>query len=174
MKDGCDTMNDNENVIENNTTTSSAEDYIRAIEELRNSTVSKEDFDRERAEKKRLLESLTRGEYLATGATPGKEKKSVDELRKALANPDQTNLEYWTTAMTLRETLMEEGQPDPFTPVGRQIQASETDKAEAQRVADGIAWCIEKAEGNAALFNSYLQQITVEPPEVRLMRSRKK
>lgn len=172
MKDGCNTMNDNENVIENNTT-SSAEDYIRAIEDLRNSTVSKEDFDRERAEKKRLLESLTRGEYL-TDATPGKEKKSVEELRKALANPDQTNLEYWTTAITLRETLMEEGKPDPFTPVGYQIQASETDKAEAQRVADGISWCIEKSEGNAALFNSYLQQITVEPPEIRLMRSKKK
>ena len=64
--------------------------------------------------------------------------------------------------------------PDPFIPVGRQIQASETDKASAQRVADGIQYCIEKSEGNAALFTSYLQQITVEPPEVRLLSRKKK
>lgn len=171
MKDGYDTMNENENVIEN-TTTTSAEEYIKTIEEMRRNSVSKEEYDKLRGERNSLLQSLSRGEYITTA--PTREKKDIDELRRNLAKPDQTNLEYWTNAMTLREELMEQGKPDPFIPVGRQIQASEADKVSAQKVADGIQYCIEKSGGNPALFTSYLQQITVEPPEVRLLSRKKK
>ena len=165
-------MNDEMKNNENSVDTTSADEYIRTIEEMRRNSVSKEEYDKLRGERNSLLQSLSRGEYITT--QPSREKKDIDELRRNLAKPDQTNLEYWTNAMTLRETLMEEGKPDPFIPVGRQIQASETDKASAQRVADGIMYCIEKSEGNPALFTSYLQQITVEPPEVRLLARKKK
>ena len=165
-------MNDEMKNNENSVDTTSADEYIKTIEEMRRNSVSKEEYDKLRGERNSLLQSLSRGEYIET--TPSREKKDIDELRRSLAKPDQTNLEYWTNAMTLRDELLEQGKPDPFTPVGRQIQASEDDKRQAQRVADGIRYCIEKSEGNPALFTSYLQQITVEPPEVRLLARKKK
>lgn len=159
-------MTENENVT-TTTIETSADEYIRIIEEMHQSTVSKEEYEKLKGERNSLLQSLSRGEYFTE--TPSRERKDIAELRRNLAKPDQTNLEYWTNAITLRNELMEQGKPDPFIPVGHQIQASEADKAEAQRVADGIAYCIEKSEGNPAVFNSFLQQITVEPPEVRLL-----
>lgn len=153
-------------------TIATAEDYIQAIAELHSNTVPKEEYQKVVDERRQLIQSLTRGETLMT--QPTKEKRNIDELRNRLGEPDLTNMEYWTRALELREAVMEEGKPDPFTPIGHQVQATEEDKAMAQRVADGITWCIEKADGNPAVFNSYLQQITVEPPEVRLMRAKKK
>ena len=105
--------------VEDNT-----QDYIAAIKELKQNSVDRSEYDRLRAENKKLIDAVVNGQ-------PGQEepvftkhsKEQIDDLRNELFNSPRelTNLEYVTKAMELREALIENGEPDPFLPVGKQI-----------------------------------------------------
>ena len=105
--------------VEDNT-----QDYLAAIKELKQNSVDRSEYDKLRAENKRLIDAVVNGQ-------PGQEeqvvvkhsKEQIDELRNDLFNSPKelSNLEYVTKAMELREALMENGEPDPFLPVGKQI-----------------------------------------------------
>lgn len=141
-------------------------DYIAAINELKANSVDREKYMKLKDENQRLLETLVSGGQLEV---PKEEKVDMAELRKELYGGGQTlsNLDYWTKTMKLREAIMEEGKPDPFTPQGKQIVATDEDKAAAQRVADGIQHCIDVAEGDNLVFTNELQRIMVDTAPIR-------
>ena len=105
--------------VEDNT-----QDYLAAIKELKENSVNRSEYDKLRAENKRLIDAVVNGQ-------PGQEeqvfvkhsKEQIDDLRNELFNSPRelNNLEFITKAMELREALMENGEPDPFLPVGKQI-----------------------------------------------------
>ena len=107
-----------EEVIQDN-----AQDYIAEIQKLKESTVSKEQYQKLLEDNKRLIQSLASGEKgEAEGASAG---ATLEELRKKLSNPeDMTNLEYITAALELREKVMETGGDDPFLPNGTHARAT--------------------------------------------------
>jgi hypothetical protein len=73
--------------------TSTAEDYIEAIKNLKQTTVDKTAYDALRSENKKLLESLINGEEIQPQNKVLTE--SIEELRKeVLTNDSLTNLEY--------------------------------------------------------------------------------
>ena len=88
-------MNDeliNEQTADTQSTTT-AEDYIEAIKNLKQTTVDKSAYDSLRAENKKLLESLINGEEIQPQNKVLSE--SIDELRHdILSNDSLTNLEY--------------------------------------------------------------------------------
>ena len=88
-------MNDeliNEQTADTQSTTT-AEDYIEAIKNLKQTTVDKSAYDSLRAENKKLLESLINGEEIQPQNKVLSE--SIDELRHdILQNDSLTNLEY--------------------------------------------------------------------------------
>lgn len=114
-----------EEVIQDN-----AQDYIAEIQKLKESTVSKEQYQKLLEDNKRLIQSLASGERgEAEGASAGAD---LEELRKKLSNPeDMTNLEYVTTALELREKIMESGGDDPFLPNGTHARATAADREAA-------------------------------------------
>ena len=144
--------------VEDNT-----QDYLLAIKELKEKSVDRSEYDKLRAENKRLIDAVVNGQ-------PGQEeqvvvkhsKEQIDDLRNELFNSPKelNNLEYITKAMELREALMENGEPDPFLPVGKQISPTRDDLEGAEKVAQVYKECIDYAEGDSEVFTNELMRRT--------------
>ena len=144
--------------VEDNT-----QDYLAAIKELKEKSVDRSEYDKLRAENKKLIDAVVNGQ-------PGQEepavvkhsKEQIDELRNDLFNSPRelNNLEYITKAMELREALMENGEPDPFLPYGKQISPTRDDLEGAEKVAQVYRECIDYAEGDSEVFTNELMRRT--------------
>ena len=144
--------------VEDNT-----QDYLAAIKELKENSVNRSEYDKLRAENKRLIDAVVNGQ-------PGQEeqvfvkhsKEQIDDLRNELFNSPRelNNLEFITKAMELREALIENGEPDPFLPVGKQISPTRDDLEGAEKVAQVYRECIEYAEGDSEVFTNELMRRT--------------
>ncbi len=134
-------------------------DYITAIKELKENSVDRSKYEQLRAENKKLLDSIVNGTPVEVKV---EDKKSIEELRAAYLKEDQSNLEYITNALALREAIMAEGKPDPFLPIGEQIMPTDSDIATAQKVANVLQECVEYAEGDSAVFTNELQRRLVD------------
>ena len=144
--------------VEDNT-----QDYINAIKDLKQNSVDRSEYEKLRAENKRLIDAVVNGQ-------PGQEeqvvvkhsKEQIDDLRNDLFNSPRelNNLEFITKAMELREALMENGEPDPFLPVGKQISPTGDDLEGAEKVAQVYKECIEYAEGDSEVFTNELMRRT--------------
>ena len=144
--------------VEDNT-----QDYLAAIKELKENSVNRSEYDKLRAENKKLIDAVVNGQ-------PGQEeqvlvkhsKEQIDDLRNDLFNSPRelNNLEFITKTMELREALMENGEPDPFLPVGKQISPTRDDIEGAEKVAQVYKECIEYAEGDSEVFTNELMRRT--------------
>ena len=144
--------------VEDNT-----QDYLAAIKELKENSVNRSEYEKLRAENKKLIDTVVNG-------LPGQEeqvvvkhsKEQIDDLRNDLFNSPRelNNLEFITKAMELREALMENGEPDPFLPVGKQISPTRDDLEGAEKVAQVYKECIEYAEGDSEVFTNELMRRT--------------
>jgi hypothetical protein len=135
-------------------------DYIAAINELKQNSVDRSKYDALKAENKKLLDSIVNGTEIAQPAV--EQKKSVEELRAAYLKEDQSNLEYITNALKLREAIIAEGKPDPFLPIGEQIMPTDDDVKTAEKVAQVLQECVDYAEGDSAVFTNELQRRLVD------------
>jgi len=135
-------------------------DYIAAINELKQNSVDRSKYDALKAENKKLLDSIVNGTEIAQPTV--EEKKSVEELRAAYLKEDQSNLEYITNTLKLREAIIAEGKPDPFLPIGEQIIPTDDDVKTAEKVAQVLQECVDYAEGDSAVFTNELQRRLVD------------
>lgn len=135
-------------------------DYIAAIKELKENSVDRSKYDALKAENKKLLDSIVNGTNIDLPAV--EEKKSTEELREAYLKEDQSNLEYITNTLKLREALIAEGKPDPFLPIGNQIMPTDEDVKTAEKVAQILQECVDYAEGDSAVFTNELQRRMVD------------
>lgn len=135
-------------------------DYISAINEIKQNSVSKEAYDKLKKENKQLLDSLVNGKEIELESKP----VDVNELRKKLFNPDGSlsNLDYVSTALQLRDALIEQGEPDPFLPVGEKVVISDDDIAKAENVASVLQDMVDIADGNNVVFNQEYQRRVVD------------
>ena len=144
--------------VEDNT-----QDYLAAIKELKEKSVDRSEYDKLRAENKKLIDAVVNGQPGQEEPTVVKHsKEQIDELRNDLFNSPRelNNLEYITKAMELREALMENGEPDPFLPVGKQISPTRDDLEGAEKVAHVYRECIDYAEGDSEVFTNELMRRT--------------
>lgn len=147
-------------IIENEQDEGQGIDYLSVIQELKAKTVAKEDFEKLKDENKRLLKTLIDGGNI----TMEKEAPTVDKdaLRKELygSDTDLSNLEYVSKTLQLRQALIDEGEMDPFLPIGKNISPTPDDEKAAQKVADVMQECIEYAQGDSELFTQELMRRT--------------
>ena len=156
-------MLEEEKVSVSGTVEDNTQDYIAAIKELKQNSVNRSEYEKLRAENKKLIDAVVNGQ-------PGQEeqvlvkhsKEQIDDLRNDLFNSPRelTNLEFITKTMELREALMENGEPDPFLPVGKQISPTRDDIEGAEKVAQVYKECIEYAEGDSEVFTNELMRRT--------------
>lgn len=150
-----------EDKIENGTGTDVVDntDYIAAIKELKENSVDRSKYEALRAENKKLLDSIVNGTPVEVKV---EDKKSIEELRAAYLKEDQSNLEYITNTLKLREAIIAEGKPDPFLPIGEQIMPTDEDVKTAEKVANVLQECVDYAEGDSAVFTNELQRRLVD------------
>ena len=134
-------------------------DYIAAIKELKQNSVDRSKYEALRAENKKLLDSIVNGTPVEVKV---EDKKSIEELRAAYLKEDQSNLEYITNTLKLREAIIAEGKPDPFLPIGEQIMPTDEDIKTAEKVANVLQECVDYAEGDSAVFTNELQRRLVD------------
>ena len=150
-------MNENEK----NLTTEETEenDYIQAINELKANTVDKSQYEKLKAENKKLLDSLVSGQ--TPDIAKPVEKPDINELRRKLFNSenDLNNLERVETMLKLRNALIENGERDPFLPIGDMAEITSDTIARAENVAAGYQYCVDLAEGDQRVFNAHLERI---------------
>lgn len=134
-------------------------DYVAAIQELQNNSVSKEQYNKLRSENKKLLDALVNGQQIDL---PKEEPVDIEALRSKLFNSetDLNNLEYVDTALKLRKALIDQGEPDPFVGCGSKIQITNDMYDSAERVAEGLQYCVDFADGDSGIFTAQLQRIT--------------
>lgn len=142
------------------------QDYIEVIKDLKENTVSREQFMKLKEENKRLIQTLGEGTGESQGAPAP--KVDVDALRRELFNPEasMTNLAYVDKALKLRDALIERGDKDPFLPWGKQISPTDADISTAEKVASVLQECVDYADGNAAVFQSELQRVLEDTPSI--------
>ena len=156
-------MSEEKEISVTGTVEDNTQDYLAAIKELKQNSVNRSEYDKLRAENKKLIDAVVNGQ-------PGQEepavskhsKEQIDDLRNELFNSPRelNNLEYITKAMELREALIENGEPDPFLPVGKQISPTRDDLEGAEKVAQVYKECIDYAEGDSEVFTNELMRRT--------------
>ena len=135
------------------------QDYVAAIKELKQNSVDKAKYDALRLENKKLLDAVVNGQTVETQVQV--QKEDIQTLRnKVFNNPNQTNLEYITNALNLRNRLLEEGYEDPFVPQGSQISATQADYDKANKVATVLQEMVDESEGDPNVFlNEYQRRV---------------
>ena len=157
--------NENENEILNQETIDTAEDYISVINDMKRNTVSKESYQKLKDENKKLLQSLVNGEQTQVEV----EKPDINKLRKELFDEDSniSNVNFISKALELRTALIENGEPDPFLPVGKRITPTDEDISAANRVATVLQECVDYAQGDSQAFTNELQRRTIDTAPTR-------
>lgn len=150
-------QNDPGTKVEEGTTT--PQYTIDAIKDLTKklSTVQKEN-DVLKADNRKLTESIVNGQSLVVEVP--EEKVNLNDLRKNLMKEDQTNLEFVSNALKLREAVIKEGGEDPFVPVGSKYTPTAADYERANRVATVLQEMVDDSEGDPAVFlNEYQRRV---------------
>lgn len=137
-------------------------DYVAAIKELQNNTVSKDLYNKLKSENKKLLDTLVSGGSIESPVQ--KPEVDIDALRKELFNKDAqlSNLEFVEKSLELRDALIEKGEPDPFLPIGSRISPTPEEAQQAENAAEVYRECIEYAQGNSEVFTNELMRRTVD------------
>ena len=140
-------------------------DYIHALNELKQNSVSREQYEKLKNENKELLNTLINGGQVEM--IDPSSKPSIEDLRKELfsneaADKGMTNLEFVSKSLELRNAIIDEGGTDPFLPVGRGIELTREDYEAAEFTAQQFQECIDIAKGNSEVFTAELMRRTVD------------
>ena len=146
-------------VVEDNTN-----DYIAQIKNLKENSVSKDDYNKLKADNKKLIDALANGTQMDVVESKVSAVENINNLRKKLFSKGSNldNLEYCKTAVELRDALIENGERDPFLPFGHNVVATDSDNETANRVATIMKECIDYADGDSDIFTNELQRRTVD------------
>ena len=152
---------ENENVV---TVEDNTSDYIAQIKNLKENSVSKDDYNKLKADNKKLIDALANGTQMDVVESKVSAVDKINELRTKLFSKGSNlnNLEYCKTAIELRDALIENGERDPFLPFGHNVVATDSDYETANRVATVMKECIDYADGDSDIFTNELQRRTVD------------
>lgn len=142
-----------------------ANDYLAKLAEIRDTMIDRAEYDRIRADNKRLINALANSETVpGAPATATDNAERINDLRKRLFDKDaqMSNLEYAETALQLRDLIIDDGGADIFLPRGHEVLATNADVEAASRVANVLRYCVEYADGNSDIFTDELQRRMID------------
>ena len=150
---------ENENSVSQQENVNDSIDYIEAIKEMKQNSVTRESYDKLKSENKQLLDALVNGKEIEISK---EEPVDIAKLRKDLFNKDghMSNLEYVSSALKLRDALIERGEREPFLPYGDKVSLTAEHYDKAEQVATVLRECVEFADGDSGIFTAELQRRT--------------
>lgn len=134
------------------------EDYINTIKELKENSVSKDEYNKLRNRNKQLLETLKNGQSLEEKF----EKKPDIEQIKARFLGYRTNLDYVKDVLELRNAVIESGKPDPFLPLSKRFAITQDDINSANKTAKILQECVDESKGSSELFTALFKDRLVD------------
>ena len=140
-------------------------DYIKAINELKQNSVSREQYEKLQKENKELLDTLINGGQVTNVVeAPARtiQDMRVELFSKEAADKEMTNLEFVSRSLELRNAIIESGGTDPFLPIGKGIDLTREDYEAAEFTAQQFQECIDIAKGNSEVFTAELMRRTVD------------
>ena len=148
---------ENENSVSQQENVNDSIDYIEAIKEMKQNSVDRSVYDKLKSENKQLLDALVNGKEIEISK---EEPIDITKLRKDLFNKDgnMSNLEYVSTALKLRDALIDKGERDPFLPYGDKVNLTAEHYDKAEQVATVLKECVEFADGDSGIFTAELQR----------------
>ena len=150
-------INENEQSVSQQENVNDSTDYIEALKEMKQNSVTRESYDKLKQENKQLLDALVNGKEIEMKK---EEPVDISQLRKDLFNKDKqmTNLDYVSNALKLRDALIERGERDPFLPYGDKVSLTAEHYEKAEQVAAVLHECVEFADGDSGIFSAELQR----------------
>lgn len=145
------------------TAVDNTEDYLAAIKELKQNSVSRDEYEKLKADNKRLINSVVNGQLVdETPVVVCKTDAEIAQMRRELFDPDKSysNLDFVSRIVDLRDALIERGEPDPFVPVSHKYSPTEEDTRIAEKCATVYKECIEAAQGDSEYFTNELMRRT--------------
>lgn len=143
--------------------------YLDTIADLRKNSVSREEYDKIRNENKTLLEAIVNGRTETAAAESDTPTITTQDLRTKLFGKEPENLsdiDFIGGLVELRNRLLKEEGIDYGAPTGSQLSADYNDTHSSQKVADGLAHCLEVADGDNDIF---IQEMTRIMSDVGVM-----
>lgn len=149
-----------------------ASEYLKNIQELKDTTVSKELYEKLKKENEILAKNainnipVSNEPQLSEAEVSAANRKRMDELRKELySNNDSemTNLDYITKTLELRELVIKEDGYDPM--VNQYLTKAEDQQYEldgVKRTVQTYKDLIDKSEGDPKVFKALLESITTD------------
>lgn len=149
-------MQEEERVVETN-----EQDYIQAINDLKASSIPREQYDKLREENKKLLNTLVTNQQLEQP----KPKREIDVQsieRKLSKGSRLSSLEGFQMALDLRQADIDAGRIDPFIDANNK-NPTQQDFERAQERADIYQEIIDYANGDKQLFAQELNRRMRDP-----------
>lgn len=147
---------DEEEVVDN-------ANYIDAIKDLKQNSVSKEKYDALVAENKKLVDALVNGEEIET-EQEDELKPRLDYYKAYKENKFNTDLEYWTNFLNLREATIKEYGKDPcvtgnygLSPEGERVEPAYGEQETIDQQLGIIKDMITEADGDPTVFSTLMQ-----------------
>jgi len=138
-------------------------DYITALKELKQNSVSKDKYDALVEEKKRLLEAVVNGQEISNSEEDELEPR-IEYYKRYKKNDFPTDLEYWTNLINLRKATIKEYGADPcvtgnygLTPEGGRVEPAYGEPELVQEQFEIIEDMIKQSKGNSQVFERLLQ-----------------
>lgn len=156
-------MTDNENII-TEAENANETDYIAVIQEMKQNTVSRDEYNKLKAENSKLFKALASGEQITNETKQA--PKSIEELRRDVRSAE-TSLDGFKASLALRAAVLEKTGEDVFVPHGSKILPTDEDKATAARVASTLQEWVEESGDDPLTFARIMEQRTVGLPVKR-------
>lgn len=138
-------------------------DYIAAIKELKQNSVSKDKYDALAAENKKLVDALVSGEEIEANEED-ELKPRLDYYKAYKENKFNTDLDYWKNFLDLREATIKEYGKDPcvtgnygLSPEGERVEAAYGEADTIDQQLGLIKDMIEEAQDDPAVFSTLMQ-----------------
>lgn len=134
-------------------TTTLEEDYLAQIAELKNKldneTVALDEYNKVRADNKRLMENYING--VKQKVDKDDEVSEID-LAKKIINGSSNNIDYWKDILAWRDKVIQRTGNDPWLPQGRKYNPTSYDIEASNDLAEIATECLEQANGNVDVF----------------------
>ena len=165
-----DEQNMNERVEENigGVETDTSSQYVAAIKELKNNSVSKDIYDKLKSENAQLLDALINGGQInindpSLQADEPKLEDMILEFNRGIDDGGQKfNIEAIKQSVETRNRILNEKGIDVYLSQG--YQPTDQEVREAQDCADLFEAALEYANGDEELFSQFMMNHTIEYP----------
>ena len=140
-------MEDNElKKVEDNT-----QDYLAALQQLKENSVDKSQYEQLKEENKKLINAVLNGQTVEQ--TP--QLRDVNEIREDLFSKEHSNREFAELSLELRNTLLAKGEKDPFLPIGSKVEITQSDYEKAEQFANTLQHCLDESQDDVEFMREW-------------------